>query len=105
MSPNRIPRWPLASMVFMALAGALAGGAVMAFVAMLLGVLSGSWIAAGILFAVLGTLGALTGFAIVLLVLIRDRVTASEQRIRALLASADGAPSSRATLPLSLIHI
>ncbi|MCE7510104.1 DUF2339 domain-containing protein [Alloalcanivorax xenomutans] len=99
MSPNRIPRWPLASMVFMALAGALAGGAVMAFVAMLLGVLSGSWIAAGILFAVLGALGALTGFAIVLLVLIRDRVTASEQRIRALLASADGVPSSRAALP------
>ncbi|WP_166643074.1 DUF2339 domain-containing protein [Alcanivorax sp. 24] len=93
MSLNPVPRWPLASMVLMALAGALAGGAVMAFVAMLLGALSGSWIAVGILLAVLGTLGALTGFAIVLLVLIRDRVTASEQRIRALLASVEqGSP-------------
>jgi len=89
MTAQRGSAWPLFSMALVALLGGLAGGVVTAFFGVGLGALSGSLTAMAVLAAVFGGFGALLGFALTLLMQIRDRVTASERRIQALIAAAE----------------
>lgn len=81
-------------MAFVALLGGLAGAVVMALSGAGLGALSGSLSSVAVLAMVFGGLGAFIGFALALLMQIRDRVTASERRIQALIAAAGATASS-----------
>lgn len=81
-------------MAFVALLGGLAGAVVMALSGAGLGALSGSLSSVAVLAMVFGGLGAFIGFALALLMQIRDRVTASERRIQALIAAAGTTASS-----------
>ena len=81
-------------MAFVALLGGLAGAVVMALSGAGLAALTGSLSSVAVLAMVFGGLGAFIGFALALLMQIRDRVTASERRIQALIAAAGSTASS-----------
>ena len=97
MGAQKPTGWPLFSTVLLSLMGAIGGAGLFALPGLMLGGWFGSWTVAAVSASVFAGVGALIGFALVLVALIGERVRATERRLLGLIQAMEEGAAREST--------